>query len=73
MSALPRLGFLGLGWIGQHRLHPMLADPAEAQETEPGKGSGCRHVVTSAFMKPSGRVRVSSSASPSRSSGSLWV
>ncbi|HYD75023.1 Gfo/Idh/MocA family oxidoreductase [Ramlibacter sp.] len=28
MSALPRLGFLGLGWIGQHRLQSLLDERA---------------------------------------------
>lgn len=27
-ESLPRLGFLGLGWIGQHRLQALLAEPA---------------------------------------------
>ena len=28
MSRPPRLGFLGLGWIGQHRMQALLAENA---------------------------------------------
>jgi hypothetical protein len=48
----------------QDRLHPVPADPADAEEAEPRP-----HGVTTAFRKPSGLSRVASSASASRSRG----
>ena len=51
---------------GQHRLHAVPADPADSEEPDAGAGQS---KVTSALRKPSGRSRVASSASPSRSSG----
>ena len=54
----------------QHRLHPVAADPAGAEEPERGLTAGHRRT---ALTKPSGWSRVASSASPSRSSGKRWV
>ncbi len=64
---------------GQHGLHAMAADPAHAQEAQPGPRGrrrlrpphrdGLAHGVTRALRKPSGRSRVALSASSSRSSG----
>jgi hypothetical protein len=54
---------------GEDRLHPVPADPADAKEPDARPA----HKVTSAFRNPSGRSRVASSASPSRSSGYSWV
>ena len=57
----------------RERLHALAADPADAKEADPRRPEPWlhlgRHGVINAFRKPSGRSRVASRASSSRSSG----
>src|SRR5206468_13046866 len=84
-GARRRLGRIGDRRYGSEtargdRAQAMLTDPSGTEKTQPrdnGRvsdsvhlppGRSC-HKVTNAFMNPSGRTRVASSASPSASSG----
>ena len=65
-----------IGGLALAALHgePPAADPADAEEAEPRPRRDRAHsATTSALTNPSGRVRTSSNASSSRSSGRTCV
>src|SRR3954454_10907335 len=73
LDAGVRDGGDGGGAAPLDRLEAAAPDPADAEEAEPRPRRDGAHLTTTALTNPGGRVRASSSAPPSRRSGSTCV